>query len=110
MSASDLFGLEPHAVARRTDSETSHEAADSVKDITDTQEFILDCFSCWGPMTDEQLMDTINPRSKPMEHLISPSGLRSRRAELVANGLLEWSGGYGETRAGRRSRIWRVKR
>lgn len=39
---------------------------------------------------------------------ISDSGLRTRTAELKSWGLVEWSGAYGETPAGRRSRIWQL--
>lgn len=39
---------------------------------------------------------------------ISDSGIRTRTAELKAWGLVEWSGAYGETPAGRRSQIWQL--
>lgn len=39
---------------------------------------------------------------------ISDSGLRTRVSELVSWGLVEASGAYGETPAGRPSRIWQL--
>ncbi len=39
---------------------------------------------------------------------ISDSGLRTRTAELVAWGLVEWGGAWGETAARGRSRIWQL--
>jgi len=103
MSASEVFGLGERAVARRTDPETSHEAAESVKDISDLQRMIWDYFELWGPHTDEAMYEAMNCKG-----WVSPSGFRSRRAELVAKGLLEFSGDYGRTKAGRISRIWRA--
>lgn len=38
--------------------------------------------------------------------LISPAGIRSRRAELVAWGLVEWSGVTGRTLANRPTKSW----
>lgn len=102
MSASEVFGLGDRAVARKADCETAHEAAESVKDITGMQQHLLWVFETIGPMTDEELL--------AQGDYISPSGVRSRRAELVAKGLLEFSGEFGLTKAGRRSRIWRVAR
>lgn len=42
--------------------------------------------------------------------LISESGLRSRRAELVDWGLAEWTGEYGRTAANRPSKVWALTR
>ena len=107
MTATEVFGLGDRAVARRSDPETSHLGAESVKNISDLQGLLFDCFCLWGPMTDEELWETFSMGSEPW-CLTSPSGLRSRRAELVAKGLLEWSGGFGETKAGRKARIWQA--
>ena len=105
MSASEVFGLGDRAVARRSDPETSHEAAESVKDLSDLQRMIWDYFTLWGPHTDEAMYAAMN-----CQGWISPSGFRSRRAELVARGLLEWSGGWAETKSGRKARIWQIRR
>lgn len=53
--------------------------------------------------------DAKSARSGPLAWpWISDSGLRTRTAELKSWGLVEWSGAYGETPAGRRSRIWQL--
>lgn len=90
----------PHA--RTTDPETSHEAAASVDNVTITQKRILDILERLGAATDETIY---------VEYLrlhrdrISESGLRTRRAELVALGKVVHKG-YGVSNARRRSRRW----
>lgn len=93
----------PQAVARRTDPETSWEAARSVTGIRESQAEVLRLFKSTGAMTDEEMVsryEFVDARSQ------SPSGLRTRRSELVKAGLLRWT---GETRigsTGRKMRIW----
>lgn len=99
---------EPEAHARTTDPATSHEAARSVKAFRPRWEAILDLFRQYGPMTDEQLADRYGDRlarSGDIPHQ-SPSGLRTRRSELVVTlgGLTEV--GYSTTAAGRRCIVW----
>jgi len=60
----------------------------------------------YGPLTDEQIaerhdMQVLKPKA-------SPSGLRSRRAELVKLGFVE-SAGLGKTQSGRPCNKWRAK-
>ena len=69
------------AVARPDDPETSHQAAASVKNLRASHLRVLQLFRRYGPMTDEQLYKIA--RSNDENWLISPSGLRSRRAELT---------------------------
>ncbi len=90
------------ARARADDPETSREAAESVKPatITETQGAILALLR-FGPMTDEDIY-----RSLSVQIATSPSGARTRRAELVARGKVRFSGEYGETASGRRTRRW----
>jgi hypothetical protein len=90
------------AHARRTDPVTSHEAAASVQHITRTQLMILAALRERGPLTDEQLVLHFRGLS-----VASPSGLRSRRAELVEAGLVH-PHGYGLTASGRRTIIWQA--
>jgi len=90
------------AVARGSDPETSHEAAESVA-VTRGQQIVLECFTSMGvPMADHEAY------ALPLIGKLSPSGFRSRRAELVAKGKLEFSGRYAVTPSGRKTRIWRV--
>ena len=92
------------AVARLTDPQTSHEAAESVSNITKTQSAILKML--WRPMTDELLIGLYQTQ---MEHMLVPmasqSGIRSRRAELVDLGLVE-AKGSDFTLFGRRAIVW----
>lgn len=94
----DLF---EHAVARRSDPRTSWDAADSVKNIRESQAFILDLLSTYGPMTDEEIY-------KLLGEGYSPSGARSRRNELVEKGLVQDSGRRALTKSNRRTIIWRA--
>jgi len=101
--------ITPVAIARNTDPATSHEAARSVTGISETHERILRIFSDCYELTDEHLATEWLTYGT---HLgwppISPSGLRSRRAELVARGKLRDSGRRSITRTGRRTIIWEL--
>jgi DNA-binding MarR family transcriptional regulator len=108
----DLFGRsdEPHpdqAHARRTDPETSHEAAESVasETIRLTQRRILIVLYSMGSQDDIGIAQAISEQA-PMPP--SPSGLRTRRSELVAKGLVRHSGEYGKSASGRRTRLWEI--
>jgi hypothetical protein len=90
------------ARARRTDPETSHEAAESVSDITAQQGHILTLLE-QSPMSDDMLVARYQRGPVP-----TPQSIRSRRAELVAQGLVEHSGEYVTMVSGRRARVWRV--
>jgi hypothetical protein len=94
--------------ARKTDPRTSHEAALSVKDDAGFYKTILVILK-W-PMTDEQMIAHYNAlvlqgKAKPS----SDSAMRTRRAKLVADGLVV-PVGYGKTRFGRKTIIWQVKK
>lgn len=56
-----------------------------------------------GPMTDEQLVE----RFASMDIAASPSGIRSRRAELVRAGKVV-EDGESKTRAGNTCSVWRL--
>lgn len=87
------------AFARKTDPQTSHEAADSVIEVTDTQ------YKIWSllrkPMTDEALISAFRARG----WLGSDSGIRSRRKDLVDLGVVV-AKSYAMTRAGRKTIVW----
>lgn len=94
------------ATARLTDPATSHMAAASIttEAITRTQAAILEILET--PKTDEQILDRYRHRVKQgIWSPVSESGLRSRRAELVARGLVEPKG-IGKTEFGRPCTIW----
>ena len=97
----------PIAHARHTDPQTSHQAAASVTRITDTRQAILDAYRLRGPMPDFDLEEYYGqvwqmhrwPRQ-------SPSGIRSRRAELTDLGLIIDSGRRTVTPSGRPCIVW----
>ena len=87
------------AFARKTDPRTSHEAADSVIEVTDTQ------YKIWSllrkPMSDEALVSAFRARG----WLGSDSGIRSRRKDLVDLGVVV-AKSYATTKAGRKTIVW----
>lgn len=98
-----------NAQARTNDPHTSHEAAQSVKNITLTQTYILGILGT--PMTDEQLVNTYKDlaRIDALMPWASESGIRSRRAELATLGLVEIVG-HEYTRANRKAHVWQSKK
>jgi len=95
--------------ARKSDPVTSHEAAESVRNLNATKEGILIALGSRS-MSDSQIAWEYNrlvlSNAAPMA---SESGLRSRRSELVADGLVE-ADGFGKTPFGRRTILWRAVR
>lgn len=95
----------PHA--RKTDPTTSFEAAGSVFNINKVQQNIISCLIV--PMTDDELLDTYYRLSDSYGWVMaSPSGIRSRRSELVAMGLVEDSGMRKKSWSGRNAIVWRL--
>ena len=94
------------AVARRSDPDTSHEAAATVRSITMRQHAILRLVRTYGPVSDQSIIalytSGMHAEGRPPQ---SESGIRTRRSELVDLGLVVHSG-YGRTRSGRRCRLW----
>lgn len=99
----DLFG--EHAVARRTDPDTSHEAARSVRHIRQSQQDILDVLQ-HGAMTDEEIFEALCEAGI----CISLSGARTRRSELVDMGRVIDTGHRLFTRSGRRTIVWAARK
>ena len=88
------------AHTRRTDPETSHEAAASV-DVVGIQAVVLQCFRDHGAMTHDQLCSRLLAQMKP-------STARGRCSELVDKGLVKFSGRYFKPPEGHRMRIWEL--
>ena len=95
---------EERARARAGDPETSHEAAASVSSLTKVQKWVLYCLEHYGPLTDEMLYKKLIWYFPDT----TEQSVRSRRAELVRKGLVAHKGLYGETRNGRRCRVWEI--
>lgn len=88
------------AKARTTDPATSHAAAASVKQRPG-HEAILAILDLFGPHTDEALYEWPEVRA-----VCSPSGARTRRAELVDMGLVRDTGRREKTAANRDTIVW----
>lgn len=88
--------------ARKTDPVTSHDAAESVRNVTQTQEYVLKALT--KPRTDSEMIAAY--RNMKRAPLASESGLRSRRAELVAAGLVVDTGDTAVLPSGRLSKRW----
>jgi hypothetical protein len=113
--ATDREEVEPNkswprpARARTTDPVESHEAAASVRGLTAKQEAVLAVLrEATGPLHDQQLAVMYEYRRKaqgwPEQ---SPSGLRTRRAELVAAGQVV-KAGRTKLASGRAAALWTV--
>ena len=101
----DLFS-DPRTRARTTDPDTSHDAARSLTHVRESQEAVLRLFRRCGPMTDTALVsryETVGER--PVQ---SPSGLRTRRSELTAAGLVIDTGRRVRLPSGRRGIVWKA--
>ena len=90
---------------RVLDPATSHLAAATitVPDLTRTQARILALITEMGGMSDEEIADHWEAMDFPP---ISPSGLRSRRAELVKQARLEDAGARTTTKGGNSTVVW----
>src|SRR5690349_12580706 len=94
------------ARARTTDPATSHEAAASLPadKLRDSQQAVLNLLRR-GPGTDTDIEWRYGNHGEPPQ---SSSGLRTRRKELVAKGLVEDSGDRVTMPSGRKAIIWRA--
>lgn len=90
------------AHARHTDPQTSHDAAASVDDVTETKQFILEALR--QPRNDLDLITSF--KSMLGAPPASDQSIRSRRAELVDAGLVEDSGERVKMPSGRYSIVW----
>ena len=102
-------GFASWARARTSDPATSHAAAASVNGkLRETQNAVLRLLRLDGDLSDDQLLAAYDNRRRhdsgfPPQ---SPSGLRTRRRELVALGLVRDSGRRTTTYSGRAAIVW----
>ena len=100
------------AKARTTDPSTSHAAAASITEDTlrESHTAVLGFLREYGPLTDVDLVigytDAVGLGMYPRQ---SQSGIRSRRAELVAAGLVEDTGERTRLASGRQAIVWAAK-
>jgi predicted ArsR family transcriptional regulator len=96
------------AHARNTDPTTSHAAARTVRRTQSARirAVILHLLRDHGPQTDAELADAYD--SLPGGPGVSPSGLRTRRCELVRQGLVVDSGGRVRLESGRTAIVWEL--
>ena len=93
---------------RTTDPQTSHEAEISVTRVNAVQAAILRLLAD-QPMHDEELISRFNVMTNAgLLPMVSASGIRSRRAELVSLGHVEDSGRRERTWSGRNTIVWQV--
>lgn len=93
--------------ARRTDPVTSHAAAKSVRGVSQAHENLLEVLLRFGPQTDEQIaMGYLSLGHTNGWKAMSPSGLRTRRAELVDQGKVRDTGRRSTTASGRQTIVW----
>lgn len=91
-------------LARRRDPETSHAAGESTA-VTVIQRRVLEIIIDNSPLPDHLIAAAYRMR---WGHTATDQSLRTRRKELERLGLVEWSGLYGLTPSGRRTREWTI--
>ncbi len=94
----------PHTRHRRSDPDTSREAAHSIEDARESQRNILAIIKESGPIADNDIHVCLELNDTPQ----STSGARTRRSELVEMGFVEDSGERSLTPAGRNTILWRA--
>jgi hypothetical protein len=91
------------ARARRTDPETSHEAAD-LNDVNASIGAVLDTLTQYGPLADHELHTLMESLGYPY----TPERVRTARAALVQRARVVHTGDYRMTPRNRRTRVWAV--
>lgn len=93
--------------ARATDPATSHEAARRCRADSRAHLAVLGVVRVLGPLTDEELVATYErTRTSLGNPELSPSGIRTRRSELAAAGVVHEHDREGRTSRGRRAARW----
>lgn len=99
----------PSRLARLSDPATSHAAAANLGDLSARQHAVYRLLSVLGSATDEQLETAYrdamyhDPANYPRQ---APSGLRTRRSELVQRGYVRDTGTRQATRSGGNAIVW----
>lgn len=103
----NLFGV-PTPSARWTDPSTSHQAAESIDSdcLRSSQRQVLHALQGIGSGSDDDIYNALCANGVVM----SPSGARTRRNELVAMGHVKDSGDRVRLASGRLSIVWEVAR
>ena len=94
-------------LARKTDPETSHEAARNVKGetVARVRAAIISALASIQPATDEEIVD----HCRNLDPTMTPSGVRTRRCELAYEiPPRVVFAGTGESKAGNRCCLWRL--
>lgn len=94
--------------ARILDPSTSHQAARSVTNVTQTQHAILEIYRQFrNGLTDYELVTIYQREARAYDYpQASESGIRSRRAELVDQGRVEDTGKRVKLPSGRSAIVW----
>lgn len=98
-------------LARTTDPQTSHDAAERVlPKIGTVRAQVLWCFFQHGDLTDQELMDRFREREQVWLKWkrASDSSIRTRRSELVRQGWLRDSGRTRLSVAGLKMTVWEM--
>ena len=90
--------------ARKNDPATSHEAAESVRNVRKTHEFVIRALR--RPAHDGELVKRYQAFAKAPR--ASESGIRTRRSELVAFGMIIDSGKRVRLESGRQAIVWKI--
>lgn len=99
------------ARARRTDPQTSHDAAASVTEMTAKQNAVLAILGRLGGEATDYTIHARYEASHDFEEgypIQSRSGLRTRRSELVVRDLIRDTGKTEKLPSGRRATVWGV--
>jgi len=93
--------------ARRSDPETSHEAAVTVWQPSEVQAVVLSIVRENGPICDDGIYREYARRAmKSGAPLPTPASVRTRRKELEKNHLVQFSGIYTLSPSLRRTQEW----
>lgn len=95
------------AKARKSDPATSHEAASTVKNISETQAVIIRLLRITDMTDDELFLRYYQGAENGLWKHASQPGVRSRRSELVKAGLVRGKG-FGKTKFNRAATIWGI--
>src|SRR4051812_5383676 len=95
------------ARARRTDPQTSHEAAASVQDEITSRRAVWQILRDRGPMTDYDLVSRYQKSAiNGLVPFQSESGIRTRRNELYERGWVKDTGQKMRMPSGRNAILW----